>query len=105
MTEKSPLPFETMVFVCTHQRAAGERVACGNADRDGLAIIENLRKLVQEKGLTGKVRICKSGCMDRCEEGPNALVVHSNGETSYFPRLSSVVPLADLLSNRIVFKI
>jgi predicted metal-binding protein len=97
MTEKSPLPFETMVFVCTHQRAPGERVACANAGRDGLAILENLRKMVQEKGLTGKVRICKSGCMDRCEDGPNALVVRSNGEPSYFPKLSSGDPLSDLM--------
>lgn len=97
MTEKSPLPFETMVFVCTHQRAPGERVACANAGRDGLTILENLRKMVQEKGLTGKVRICKSGCMDRCEDGPNALVVRSNGEPAYFPKLSSGDPLSDLM--------
>ncbi len=97
MTDKAPLPFETMVFVCTHQRAPGERVACANAGRDGLAILENLRKMVQEKGLTGKVRICKAGCMDRCEDGPNALVVRSNGEPSYFPKLTSGDPLSDLM--------
>jgi predicted metal-binding protein len=97
MTEKSPLPFETMVFVCTHQRAPGERVACANAGRDGLAILENLRKMVQEKGLTGKVRICKAGCMDRCEEGPNALVVRSNGEPCYFPKLSSGDPVSNFM--------
>jgi predicted metal-binding protein len=97
MTEKSPLPFETMVFVCTHQRAPGERVACGNLGRDGLAILEKLRSRVNEKGLSGKVRVCKAGCMDRCEQGPNALVIRSNGQTNYFPNLSSRDPLSDLI--------
>lgn len=78
--DQSPPPFETMVFVCTHQRAPGERVACANAGRDGLELLEGLRKLVQEKGLAGKVRICKSGCMDRCEEGPNLMVIPSQGQ-------------------------
>lgn len=77
--DQSPPPFETMVFVCTHQRASGERVACANSGRDGLELLEGLRKFVQEKGLTGKVRICKSGCMDRCVEGPNLMVIPSQG--------------------------
>lgn len=87
--DQSPLPFETMVFVCTHQRAPGDRVACANAGRDGLELLEGLRKFVQEKGLTGKVRICKSGCMDRCEEGPNIIVTRSTGQNSYIRNASS----------------
>jgi (2Fe-2S) ferredoxin len=86
--EKSPLPFETMVFVCTHQRAPGERVACANPGREGLVILEGLRKLVQEKGLAGKVRICKTGCMDRCEDGPNVVVTRATGKTDYFKNVS-----------------
>lgn len=89
MTEKSPLPFETMVFVCTHQRAPGERIACANGGREGLDILEALRKRVQEMGLTGKVRICKAGCMDRCEDGPNIVITRSTGQTEYFKNVSS----------------
>ncbi|MBK8576027.1 MAG: (2Fe-2S) ferredoxin domain-containing protein [Elusimicrobia bacterium] len=88
MTAKSPLPFETMVFVCTHQRAPGERTACANAGREGQEIVERLRKMVLDKGLAGKVRICKSGCMDRCEEGPNVVVTRANGQTDYFSNAS-----------------
>ncbi len=81
--EPSPPPFETMVFVCAHQRQPGERIACANAGREGLDILEGLRKIVQEKGLTGKVRICKSGCMDRCEDGPNVMFVPSSGQARW----------------------
>ncbi len=86
--EQSAPPFETMVFVCTHQRAPGERVACANDGRDGLKILEGLRKWVQEKGLSGKVRICKSGCMDRCEEGANILIVPPKGQAIWLKNTS-----------------
>jgi (2Fe-2S) ferredoxin len=85
---QSPPPFETMVFVCTHQRAPGERTACANPGREGLELLEGLRKMVQEKGLTGKVRICKSGCMDRCEEGPNVMVIPPQGQAVWMNTVS-----------------
>ena len=72
-----------MVFVCTHQRVAGERVACANPGREGQELLEGLRKVVQDQGLAGKVRICKSGCLDRCEEGPNVLVVRNGNQAKW----------------------
>jgi (2Fe-2S) ferredoxin len=86
--DKSSLPFETMVFVCTHQRSPGDRTACANAGREGLEILEELRKIVLKNGLAESVRICKSGCMDRCEEGPNIVVVRHDGQTNYFTGVS-----------------
>ena len=87
--EPSPPPFETMVFVCTHQRPPGERTACANAGREGVENLERLRKVVQEKGLTGKVRVCKSGCMDRCEDGPNVMIVPANGQARWEKNVAS----------------
>lgn len=91
------LPFETMVFVCTHQRAAGERTACANAGRDGSAIAEALKRAVEERGWKGRVRVCKSGCLDRCEEGPNAVVVRPDGKPRWFHAVSQedLTPLLD----------
>jgi (2Fe-2S) ferredoxin len=86
--ESTPPPFETMVFVCTHQRAPGERIACANAGRPGIEIMESLRKRVKEKGLEGKIRICKSGCMDRCEDGPNAIVLGPEGQGHWIKNIS-----------------
>jgi (2Fe-2S) ferredoxin/ubiquitin len=65
-------PYKRIVFVCTNQREPGERVCC--ADGHGDAIRDQLKALVKERGLRGRVRVCKSGCMDRCEEGPNVMV-------------------------------
>lgn len=86
MNEK-PLPFEVLVFVCVNQRQAGERVACANPGMDGMALLEGLKQRVREEKLDGKVRICKSGCLDRCEEGPNVLVVGPSG-ARYYTRTS-----------------
>lgn len=80
---EQPIPFEVMVFVCVHQRQPGERVACANPGTDATTLLEGLKQKVREQKLEGKIRICKSGCMDRCEEGPNVLVVTPSGAHSY----------------------
>jgi (2Fe-2S) ferredoxin len=77
--DTSPLPFESMVFVCTNQRAPGERVACANPGRAGQTVLDELKKGVLDRGLKGRVRVCKSGCQDRCEEGPNVVIVQKDG--------------------------
>jgi len=42
---------------------------------------------VKKRGLKGKVRALKSGCMDLCEKGPNVMVfpegtLHSGGTSA-----------------------
>lgn len=71
--DKKPVPYTKTVFVCTNAREGG-RVACGNPGRGGLELCEALKHAVKEKGLKGRIRVARSGCLDLCEKGPNAFV-------------------------------
>lgn len=67
------------VFFCLNQREPGaDRPSCANCDAQ--AMQEHAKKRVKQLGLagSGKVRINKAGCLDRCEEGP-VLVVYPEG--------------------------
>lgn len=75
MEEKS-VPYERTLFVCTHTRAEG-RVACGNPGRGGVETCEALKAEAKKAGLKGKVRVARSGCLDLCEQGPNAFLYPS----------------------------
>lgn len=70
----TPAPYyKYHVFFCTNLRADGSQSCeqCGaQASRD------YLKKRTKELGLTGPggVRINNAGCLDRCSEGPVAVV-------------------------------
>ena len=70
------LPFKKVLFVCTNCREAGERVCC--AEGGSVALHADLKQWVKDQRLKRHIRVCKSGCMDRCEEGPNVLVMPDN---------------------------
>lgn len=72
MNEKK-VPFQKTIFVCTHSRADG-RVSCGNPGRGGVELCEALKTAAKAAGLKGKVRVARSGCLDLCEQGPNAFI-------------------------------
>ena len=57
------------VFFCLNQRPNGE--ACCQ-DKDAEAAFDHMKARVKKLGLSGegKVRINRSGCLDRCSEGP-----------------------------------
>lgn len=74
--EFKPLPFKKILFVCTNAREPGERVCC--AWNGSVDLHANLKQWVKEQGLQRFIRVCKSGCMDRCEAGPNLLVMPDN---------------------------
>ncbi len=69
---KFPAPFATTVFVCTHQRPDGHPKPCC-ANRGGVKLREELRQMVRDQGLEGKIRVFASGCLGGCEQGPTAL--------------------------------
>jgi (2Fe-2S) ferredoxin len=71
---KSYLPvFEHHVFVCHNTRPDGApRPSCTTDGKSDLHA--TLQQLSKEAGLSGKVRINKSGCLDQCEHGPTVVV-------------------------------
>lgn len=74
--ESKNVPYRRTLFVCTHARESG-RVACANPGRGGLELCEALKAGVKEAGLKGQVRVARSGCLDLCEQGPNAFLYPS----------------------------
>lgn len=69
--------YQYHLFVCTHQREAGE-TSCGNHQaQELLAYAKEQLKTFKLSG-AGKCRINKSGCMDRCNKGP-VIVVYPEG--------------------------
>lgn len=71
--DKSEVPFRKTIFVCVNARDGG-RVSCGDPDRGGVELCEALKSAVKEKGLKNEVRVARSGCLDLCEQGPNAFI-------------------------------
>jgi (2Fe-2S) ferredoxin len=67
--------FKYHVFFCLNQREPGaSRPSCANCGAQEMQ--EYAKKRVKQLGLAGpgQVRINKSGCLDRCEEGPTVVV-------------------------------
>ena len=88
MIEKN-VPFKRILFVCTNVRE-GE-AACGNADRGescGFNLVEMLREEASRRGLKGKIRVAKSGCMDLCASGPNVMIFDENGGYTVLNKVS-----------------
>lgn len=71
----SPKPyFERHVFFCCNQREERDRESCENHGATELR--DYCKKRVKKLGLAGegRVRVNIAGCLDRCEEGPVAVV-------------------------------
>ncbi|HRG57464.1 MAG TPA: (2Fe-2S) ferredoxin domain-containing protein [Bacteroidia bacterium] len=70
--EKFEPRYEKHIFICTNQRAEGQRVCCG--ETHGLALTAAFKEAIKEKKLHVKMRAQKAGCFDICEFGPNVIV-------------------------------
>ena len=69
--EQRRVPYQKILFVCVNKRLPHE-VCC--AYRDSEAIAAALKERVKALGLSGSVRVSKSGCQDLCAKGPNVMV-------------------------------
>ena len=71
------MSFQHHLFFCLNQRKNGEE-CCDQ--HNAFALFEYAKNRVKELGLAGagKVRVNKSGCLDRCAEGP-VMVVYPAG--------------------------
>ena len=69
--------FERHIFVCCNQREGGHPRGC--CDPAGQAALQKaFQEKLKARGLKGRVRANKAGCLDQCEHGPN-LVVYPEG--------------------------
>ncbi len=66
--------YQRHLFFCCNQREGNERPSC-NA-KGASEMRDYAKKRVKELGLAGegKLRVNQAGCLDRCEEGPCAVV-------------------------------
>ena len=71
--ESSKPTFIKYIFVCENHR---EKDTCCGAP--GIRIREQLKETVKQKGLSGKIRVSRTGCLDVCSEGPNVLLMPDN---------------------------
>lgn len=66
------MKYKKHIFICTNQRAEGDRVCCG--EQRGLELVKSFKKEIKDRGLNKTMRAQKTGCMDICEYGPNVVV-------------------------------
>lgn len=61
------------IFFCTNRREGGRQCCAAGGSE---ALREHAKKRIKELGLAGpgQVRVNSAGCLDRCEEGPIAVV-------------------------------
>ena len=65
--------YERHIFVCCNQREAGSPRGC--CDPAGEARLQKaFKEALKARGLKGRVRANKAGCLDQCEHGPNVVV-------------------------------
>lgn len=83
--KQARVPYKKIIFVCTNLRE-GE-TACSNPERGqdaGNELVRRLRDELKKRGLKGKIRVARSGCMDLCAAGPNMMVFDEKGEYSWY---------------------
>lgn len=97
-----PPYYQHHVFFCLNQREGG-RTCC--ADKGAQAAQEHAKRRIKQLGLNGpgQVRINKSGCMDRCEEGP-IIAIYPEGVWYTYVDLEDIDEIIDshLVGGKIV---
>ena len=70
------MKFEKHLFICTNQRAPGERRCCG--EQTGMELVKLFKQAIKERGLKVSIRAQRAGCLDMCDFGPS-MVVYPEG--------------------------
>ncbi|MEW6322373.1 MAG: (2Fe-2S) ferredoxin domain-containing protein [Acidobacteriota bacterium] len=66
-------PFETHLFVCGNQRPPGHPRGCCDPEASD-SLQKAFKKALAERGLQGRMRANRAGCLDQCEHGPTVVV-------------------------------
>ena len=69
---KQPIPYRRIIFVCTNKREDSSNPSCGM--RKSEEILSKLKQAVRDRNLREFVRVSKTGCLGKCEHGPNIMV-------------------------------
>lgn len=87
--------YKRHLFICTNTREDG--VCC--QQHNALEMRNELKSYAKQLGLTGqgKLRINTAGCLDRCDEGPVAVVYPDD----VWYRYESVSDLKEILNNHL----
>lgn len=96
MTDNAPAAgayYQHHIFFCLNERKNGENCC---AQHHAQAGFDRCKQRVREAGLdgAGKVRVNKSGCLDRCAAGPVA-VVYPEGVWYSFVDQSDIDEIVD----------
>jgi (2Fe-2S) ferredoxin len=65
------------VFVCTKQRSENHPEGCC-CNAGALDVYQTFQEQVDRLGISDRVQVRQSGCLDRCEQGVVTLVCQSN---------------------------
>ena len=65
--------FEKHIFICTNERSPDDPRGCCAA-KQSHEIAAKFKEELHQRGLKGKMRANKAGCLDLCEEGPTVVV-------------------------------
>ncbi len=76
--KKFGISFNKAIFICTQKRPDGHPIPCC-ANRDGLALRQELREMVKSRDKEMEVKVFTSGCLGACDQGP-AAVRYPDGE-------------------------
>ncbi len=97
--------YQHHVFFCLNQRPNGE--ACCQ-DKGADAAFDHMKARVKKLGLSGegKVRINRSGCLDRCDKGP-IMVIYPQAVWYTFVDNDDIDEIIDshLLNNQVVARL
>ncbi len=93
------MKFEKHIFICTNERNDPNRKSCGEAC--GMELVKAFKKSLNDKGLKGKIRAQRAGCLDACDFGPS-MVVYPEGIYYGRVQLSDVAEIIDehIINNR-----
>ncbi len=92
--------FEKHIFICTNQRPPDNPKGCCAA-KNSEAIAAKFKEELHKRGLKGKMRANKAGCLDMCELGPT-VVVYPEGVWYKQVKLEDVEEIIDahLIGNK-----
>jgi (2Fe-2S) ferredoxin len=65
--------FERHIFICTNQRSADDARGCCSA-RGAESVVEAFKVELVRRGLKGRLRANKAGCLDNCARGVSVVI-------------------------------